>query len=101
MFHEALRPRPKGLFGYPTRRRKDDKLTYRVRKVYQPDFPPAAKVLSPIARELDLESLEALADPYMVKRSYANPEQFDAELEALSKQDPDASRDLDKTFGLI
>jgi len=36
-----------------------------------------------------------------VKRSYSHAEEYDAELEALRKQDPDASRDLDATFGII
>ncbi len=101
MFREALQPRLNRLFWYPTRRRKDDKLTYRTIKVYGKDLASAAKILSLIIKELDPESLQANADPFMVRRQYEHPEEFAAELDAFENQDPDASRDLDKTFGLI
>jgi hypothetical protein len=101
MFHEALQPRLKRLFWYPARRRKDDKITYRRFKVYEKDFAAAAKILALIVKELDADSLEALDDPYMVHRRYEHPREFAAEVEAFEQQDPDASRDLDKTFGTI
>ena len=101
MFHEALEPRVKRLFWYPTRRRKDDKIIYRTVKIYEKDLASAAKILSLIVKELDPESLEAPEDPFMLQRSHEHPEQFRAELEKFQNQDPDASRDLDKTIGLI
>ena len=101
MFHEALQPRLKRLFWYPVRRRKDDKFTYRAVKIEERDLATAAKILSLIVKELAPESLEALDDPYMVQRMHQHPAQFAQELQAFEEQDPDASRDLDKTFGLV
>jgi len=101
MFHKAFQPRLKRLFWHPTRRRKDDKLTYRAFKVYESDLSSATKILSLIVKELDPDSLEALEDPFMVQRCHKHTREFAAEIEAFEKQAPDASRDLDKTFALI
>ncbi len=101
MFHEALRPRLKRLFWYPLRRASDDKIIYRKVKVCEKDLAAAVRILSLFVKELDRESILPIYDPFMQKRSYAHAEEYDAELEAFRKQDPDATRDLDKTFAII
>jgi hypothetical protein len=103
LFHQALQPRVRQVFWYPARRAKDDKLTYRAIKIRQPDFASAAKILSLIYKELQLDPvrLEPVDDPYMVNRRYRDPQAFAHESEAFLSHDPDADRDLDKTFGAI
>lgn len=103
MFHHALQPRIKRLFWYPARRPTDDKITYRTVRIKEPDLPSAARILSLIAKELrlDPDALLPLDDPYMLDRSHRDPQAFGEEFRAFQEQDPDASRDLDKTFGLI
>jgi hypothetical protein len=101
MFHEALQPRLKRIFWYPLRRSKDDKIIYKRVNVCSKDFGAAAKILSLISKELDKDSLEAIEDPFMVERSQRDSVAFDQEYQAFERSHPDASRDLDKTFGLI
>ncbi len=101
MFHEAMQPRIKRLFWYPVRRRNADKVIYRALKVKERDIATAAKILRQIASELDYDCLKLIDDPYMVQRRYEDPKTFREDFEAYEKSDPEASRDLDKTFGLI
>jgi len=101
MFLEAMQPRVKRLFWYPARRRNDDKIIYHAVKVKERDLATAAKILRQIAGELDYDCLKPLQDPYMIERRYQDPKAFAKELGAFEKSDPEASRDLDKSFGLI
>ncbi len=101
MLHEALQPRLKRVFWYPVRRSKDDKIIYKKVNICTKDFTAAAKILSLIAKELDKRSLEAIEDPFMVERSQRDSVAFHEEYLAFERSHPDATRDLDKTFGLI